>query len=255
MKNRFTFLHRALLAAALVTAVNFSAQAQSVGIGTTAPDASAALDVVASAKGVLLPRLTLTHRGNILSPATGLIIYQTDNTPGFYYNSGPPAAPVWNQIATAGGTSTGFIQNQNAADQVANFRISGNANVGGTLRVGVGATPGRVLTPSTGTHNLLAVAYGQVSTDATIVSTSGNYTVLRTGLGVYTITFPLESGLNMVNFNSNPVTVSVYGMTFLGAAALGVATFTGGSGFITIRTFTLGGLATDLPFTFVAFAP
>ena len=101
MKNRFTPLHRALLAAALMTAANFSAQAQSVGIGTTAPDASAALDVVSSARGVLLPRLTLTQRGLIALPATGLIIYQTDNTPGFYYNSGTGTQPVWERTATA----------------------------------------------------------------------------------------------------------------------------------------------------------
>ena len=105
MKNRFTLLYRTLLAAALAAAVTCSAQAQSVGIGTTAPNASAALDVVSGARGVLLPRLSLTQRGAIVSPATGLIIYQTDNTPGFYYNSGTASAPVWDQIATAAGAA------------------------------------------------------------------------------------------------------------------------------------------------------
>ena len=139
MKNRFTPLHRALLAAALVTAANFSAQAQSVGVGTTAPDASAALDVVASTKGALLPRMMAAGRLGIPSPAAGLIVFQTDGTPGFYYNSGTPAAPVWQQIATAAGTSTGFIQNQNAADQVASFRISGSATTLGNFGIGTTA--------------------------------------------------------------------------------------------------------------------
>ena len=101
MKNRFTPLHQAFLAAALVTAVSFSAQAQSVGVGTTAPNASAALDVVSSARGVLLPRMTLTQRGLIGLPATGLIIYQTDTAPGFYYNSGTTIGPMWERITTA----------------------------------------------------------------------------------------------------------------------------------------------------------
>ena len=128
--------------------------------------------------------------------------------------------------------------------------VNGNANVGGTLRVGVAAAPGQVLTPTTTTHNMLAVAYGQVGVGAVIVSTSGNYTVSGTGSGVYTITFPASSGLSGVNFDTNPVTISIYGATLPG-----VATFTGGAGFITIRTFTLGGVPSDLPFTFVAFAP
>ena len=105
MKNRFTPLHRTLLAATLAAAATCSAQAQSVGIGTTAPNASAALDVVSSARGVLLPRMTLTQRGLIGLPAPGLIIYQTDNTPGFYYNSGTASLPVWDQIATATGAA------------------------------------------------------------------------------------------------------------------------------------------------------
>ena len=50
----------------------------------------------------------------------------------------------------------------------ARLDVNGNANVGGTLRVGVAAAPGQVLTPTTGTHNLLAVAYGQVGAGAAL---------------------------------------------------------------------------------------
>ena len=136
MMKLSSLLRRALLLVVLPLAT----QAQNVGVGTTAPDASAALDVVSSAKGALLPRLTALGRGAIASPATGLIVFQTDGTSGFYYNSGTPLAPVWQRIATAAGTATDFIQNQSAVDQVANFRISGNGTVGG--RVGIGtATP------------------------------------------------------------------------------------------------------------------
>lgn len=48
-----------------------------VGIGTTAPDASAALDIVSSSKGLLLPRLTQAQRDAIYFPATGLTIFNT----------------------------------------------------------------------------------------------------------------------------------------------------------------------------------
>ena len=138
MKHRTTLFRHALLAALLTTG-GLTAQAQSVGVGTTAPDASAAFDVVSSAKGALLPRLTSAQRTAIANPATGLIVFQTDGTPGFYYNSGTPGAPVWQQIATAAGTATGFVQNQNAADQAANFRINGTGSVLGRLGAGTSA--------------------------------------------------------------------------------------------------------------------
>ena len=59
-----------------------------VGIGTTSPDASSVLDITATDAGLLVPRMTLTNRDNITAPATGLMIYQTDNTPGFYFYDG-----------------------------------------------------------------------------------------------------------------------------------------------------------------------
>ena len=69
-------------------AVTFSGVAQSVGIGTTSPSASAQLDVASTTKGMLVPRMTNTERGLITSPAAGLLIYQTDGLAGFYYYNG-----------------------------------------------------------------------------------------------------------------------------------------------------------------------
>ncbi len=56
---------------------------------------SAILDVESIDKGVLLPRMTMAQRDAIILPAHALIIYQLDQQPGFYYNSGTAAAPVW----------------------------------------------------------------------------------------------------------------------------------------------------------------
>ncbi len=65
-----------------------SANAQSVGINNPTPDASAALDVTSTTQGVLVPRMTSTQRGMIASPATGLLVYQTDAPAGFYFYNG-----------------------------------------------------------------------------------------------------------------------------------------------------------------------
>jgi hypothetical protein len=59
-----------------------------VGIGTSSVDASAILQIESTSKGVLFPRMTLEQRNIISSPQTGLLIFQTDNTPGFYFYDG-----------------------------------------------------------------------------------------------------------------------------------------------------------------------
>jgi hypothetical protein len=52
------------------------------------PDASAMLDIVSTTKGLLIPRMSEGQRTSIPSPATGLVVYQTDGLAGFYFNRG-----------------------------------------------------------------------------------------------------------------------------------------------------------------------
>lgn len=50
-----------------------------------APNASALLDLDSEDKGALLPRMPKTKKEQIQAPAEGLLIYQTDDDPGFRY--------------------------------------------------------------------------------------------------------------------------------------------------------------------------
>lgn len=52
-----------------------SAQNPGIGVGTTTPNASAALEIKDTAKGLLPPRMTTAQRNAIVSPAEGLIVY------------------------------------------------------------------------------------------------------------------------------------------------------------------------------------
>jgi hypothetical protein len=55
--------------------------AQSVGIGTSSPDASARLEVSSTNQGVLIPRVSLTSvtdATTIPNPATSLLVYNTN---------------------------------------------------------------------------------------------------------------------------------------------------------------------------------
>jgi hypothetical protein len=59
--------------------------AQSVAIDNTSSslDASNMLDVQRTTKGILIPKMTMSNRDAIISPASGLMIYQTNSNPGF----------------------------------------------------------------------------------------------------------------------------------------------------------------------------
>lgn len=49
-----------------------------IGIGTTDPNSSSVLDLTSTSRGMLTPRMTTLQRNAIALPATGLIIYNTD---------------------------------------------------------------------------------------------------------------------------------------------------------------------------------
>jgi hypothetical protein len=62
-----------------------------VGIGTTTPDASSALDLTSITKGFLIPRMTNQQRIDIETPAEGLMVYVTgvgDVVGSFMYYDG-----------------------------------------------------------------------------------------------------------------------------------------------------------------------
>lgn len=69
-----------------------------VGIGTTTPNPSSIVDITSNTSGILLPRMLQSQRDAISTPATGLLIYQTDGAPGFYSYDGTN----WVAIASTG---------------------------------------------------------------------------------------------------------------------------------------------------------
>jgi len=75
-----------------------------IGLGTTSPNSSSIFDMTSTSKGLLIPRMTQAQRNAISSPiAEGLLIYQTDNTPGFYFYTGSG----WALLGGTGGAITG----------------------------------------------------------------------------------------------------------------------------------------------------
>jgi len=94
---------------------------QNVGINAdgSTPDPSAMLHVKSTDKGMLIPRMTQSQRNAIGSPATGLLIFQTDGTAGFYYYNGS----AWVSLGGADADWTVSGSNEYSA-------VSGNVGIG-----------------------------------------------------------------------------------------------------------------------------
>lgn len=79
-----------ITAACIATLFSAGSYSQSLSINSTAAvaDSTAILDVSSTTKGLLIPRMTALQKNTIVTPATGLLIYQTDGEAGFYYFNG-----------------------------------------------------------------------------------------------------------------------------------------------------------------------
>jgi hypothetical protein len=100
MKRAFVIVLLVLLP--ILAATGARAQGN-VGIGTTAPNSSALLDLTSTTRGLLAPRMTESQKNAIASPATGLLIYETDTAttggyagqaPTFWYFNGTNWVPI-----------------------------------------------------------------------------------------------------------------------------------------------------------------
>jgi hypothetical protein len=86
-----------ITAIALLIAVSKYVFTQNVGIGTITPNGSAQLDITSTTRGMLLPRMTDSEKNAIVSPAHGLLVFNT-NTNSFQYYNGT----AWSNISHSG---------------------------------------------------------------------------------------------------------------------------------------------------------
>jgi hypothetical protein len=99
MKRHFTLL---IISLVFITTAGYG---QSVGVNTPTPDPSAILDISATDKGLLIPRVDSTQRSNIVNPATGLMVYDTDSKSFWHYDGewieiSSKASDIWLKKST-----------------------------------------------------------------------------------------------------------------------------------------------------------
>lgn len=176
------------------------------GIGTTTPNASAKLDVSSTSQGFLPPRVTLTgtndnttiknSAGTSITPATGLLVYNTATTttdpfrvvPGYYYYNGTTWVSISNGLIIDNSKNASFTLN--AADNNKIFLITSASAV--------------TVTVSNASPNILPVGFScqfiQGSTGA--ITLSGSGITLNSANGLSTRATNSVIGL-IINTSSN----------------------------------------------------
>ncbi len=187
----------------VVSQVKLSAQTNtfpstgSAGVGTITPNASAIVELQSTTQGLLAPRMTKVQRDAIVAPVTGLLIYQTNSTPGFYYFTGSSWAAISSKGAntnlsnlSVGGTSI----NQNLTPNVNNTLDLGSSSLNwnelyvnavkfmdGTTQISAGG--GATYTAGTGINIAGSVITNTGDTNgADDITTATNHTGDVTGL-------------------------------------------------------------------------
>lgn len=111
MKNSTTLI----LLIAFLASMNLGAQSVGINEDGSAPNANAILDIKSSTKGLLVPRMSQAQR-TAMPNVAGMIVYQTDATAGFYYNSGSGWAKLLNGSEALPAVSGANLTNLNASN-------------------------------------------------------------------------------------------------------------------------------------------
>ena len=224
-----------------VTAQNTFPSTGAAGIGTTSPNTSSLLEIKSTSKGILIPRMTKTQRDAIVSPAQGLLIYQTNSAQGFYYYDGSswnavtPKNKGWSLTGNAGtDSSLNFIGTSDAhplAFRVNNQKagwidFNGNsnttfgyqgllANTTGFLNTSIGSNTLKVNT--TGGRNTGIGAYTLVVNNADNNTAIGVYALSANTSGINNT----AAGVNALQANTTGTSNAAYGVNALYANTTG----------------------------------
>lgn len=102
-----------------LASASFLLAQNSVGIGTTSPNSSAALDITSTTKGLLIPRMTGVQRTAIATPAPGLLVFDTDTKTIWTYDG-----TAWKNLYASGNGNFALPYSQTVNTSVNAFQIA-----------------------------------------------------------------------------------------------------------------------------------
>jgi hypothetical protein len=140
-----------------------------IGDNVNSINSRSLLELESTDKGVLIPRMSKAQRDAITlsAPAEGMMVYQTDNTPGFYYNSSTTNTPSWTKLNTPwlnSGTKIYYSDSVGIGTAIPTekLEVNGNIKIPATSNYKYAAAKTRYL-------NLPAAAFNLVLTPSSTV--------------------------------------------------------------------------------------
>ncbi len=159
-RNLFGALLFCLLATSLSAQSNIQ-QSLSVNSTGTAADASAQLDVSATDKGMLVPRMTSAQRLAIVAPAPGLLVFDL-TTNGFWYSLGAAWVNLssHNMLVDADGNTKVQVE-ENFNEDIIRFDLEGTESM--VLKKNADGSP-RLELPNALSNTFIGIDAGQANT-------------------------------------------------------------------------------------------
>lgn len=220
----------------LLCSLVFTAHAQSVGIGTSTPNASAQLDISSTGKGLLIPRMNSAAINAISNPAKGLMVLDTAKNQ-LVFNIGTPGIPNWQSIAFSSGWSTTGNTGTDAATNFIGTRDDADLifkrNNDGAGWIGSSNTSFGILTLSPSSTGSFNTAMGG---QTLLYSTSGSF---NTGIGFSALTYDSSGSFNTAtgsgalfsNRNGSSATAAGYQTLFSNTTGNGNTAYGSQAGF------------------------
>jgi len=199
-------------------------------IGSTTTNASAVLSLTSTTKGWLAPRMTTTQQNAISSPATGLLIYNTDSLNFVQYNS-----TAWRIVGGGTGGGTGVTSITGTANQVIASASTGAVTL---------SLPQSIATTSTPQFGQMGLGTASVAaTQLTIgggLTTGAAFSTTGTGLNIpaqtYTSTSSGTIATTGINTFGIPTLASNSSTTLTTAATVYIAGVPANGTNVTITT-------------------
>jgi Fibrobacter succinogenes major domain (Fib_succ_major) len=209
----------------ILNGANFYNNGSNIGIGTTTPNASAITEMNSTNQGFLPPRMTTTQRNAIVSPASGLQIYNsTTGCLNFYSGS------AWYEVC---GTVV--------YSAVVSTLSCGTASITGSLTSGTAASGVSTSVPYTGGNGGTYSSQVIPSTSVTGLTASIAAGSLNTGAGalVYTISgTPASSGTAsfVISIGGQTCTLNITVSPAIGTFAAGTVNCAGATAVVNVTS-------------------
>lgn len=189
-----------------------------VAIGSTAVDGSAVLDITSSTRGILIPRLTESDRLAISAPVQGLLVYQNDNSEGFYYYSSG-----WRYLFNSSSSILPVSQGGTGLSSVTSGNIlygSSASSLGSTTNLTYSSSTLKI----TGTLNADGSIINRITTITSNTTLGATHNIIICNGASITVTLPAVSSnigrtYTLKNINAASVTIDPNGSELIEGAS------------------------------------